>query len=142
MFTTRNADIVINSVTLLAFQLTFASAISSTAIMGQSMDLHVSEQVSQLAVWFTQIINTQTLFLTLHFLLIYQTAVFLFGFGLGGIPFGPLSEAVGRQSIYTSTLFVSTCFEIGAAFSNNIWTLIICKLLNFGSITKPRYLTC
>ncbi|CAD6583407.1 MAG: hypothetical protein CYPHOPRED_002357 [Cyphobasidiales sp. Tagirdzhanova-0007] len=91
-------------IVMLAFQLTFASAISSTAVEGQMKSLNIDLEVSQIS-----------------------TAIFLLGFGVGGIPFGPLSEALGRQSLYTSTLFASTCFEIGAATSANIWTLIICR---------------
>lgn len=98
---------VVAQLIMLTVQIAMASAISSIAADGQAEEFNVSPTVSRLS-----------------------TAVFLAGFACGAIPFAPLSEALGRQVIYVSTLMISNLFEIGAALSPNIQTLIICRAIS------------
>lgn len=62
-------------------------------------------------------------------------ALYLVGYILGPLVWGPMSEVFGRRYLMIGTLAVVTAFNIGAACANSMATLLICRLLGsiFGS---------
>ncbi|VDC00642.1 unnamed protein product [Peniophora sp. CBMAI 1063] len=55
------------------------------------------------------------------------TSIFLCGYVVGPIFWGPLSELLGRRQVFVWTLSVYTLFHIGQALAQNIETLIITR---------------
>lgn len=55
------------------------------------------------------------------------TSLFLVGFGIGAPILAPLCEEMGRLPIYIVGMLLFSCFQIGAATSKNIESLIICR---------------
>lgn len=55
------------------------------------------------------------------------TSLFLVGFATGAPILAPLCEEVGRLPIYIIGMLLFSCFQIGAATSNNIQSLVICR---------------
>lgn len=57
------------------------------------------------------------------------------GFGVGSIPFAPLSSIYGRLIVYIGTLLVFIIFQIGSGCASNVWSLVIFRFLQgfFGS---------
>lgn len=74
-----------------------ASAIDSAAIAETAAEFGVSEVVASLG-----------------------TGLFLVGFGLGALFAGPVSETVGRNPVYISTLILYMLFIMGAALAPNL----------------------
>ncbi|KAF2761513.1 MFS general substrate transporter [Pseudovirgaria hyperparasitica] len=62
-------------------------------------------------------------------------SVFVLGFALGPMFWGPLSELYGRQYLYIFTFGAFAAFNAGFAGAQNIWTVIICRFFagSFGS---------
>lgn len=62
-------------------------------------------------------------------------SLFVLGFAFGPLIWAPMSETFGRRHIFTSTFFLLTAFNAGAAGAQNIQTLIILRFLAgfFGS---------
>ncbi|KAF8602641.1 MFS general substrate transporter [Ceratobasidium sp. AG-I] len=62
-------------------------------------------------------------------------SLFVLGFGLGPLIWGPLSELYGRRTIFIVSFVPYTLFHLGAALSQNTTTLLIMRLLGgcFGS---------
>ncbi|KAG8736215.1 hypothetical protein FRC10_009564 [Ceratobasidium sp. 414] len=62
-------------------------------------------------------------------------SLFVLGFGLGPLIWGPLSELYGRRTIFIASFFPYTLFHLGAGLSKNITTLLLMRLLGgcFGS---------
>ncbi|KAL2354070.1 major facilitator superfamily domain-containing protein [Cryomyces antarcticus] len=62
-------------------------------------------------------------------------SLFVLGFAIGPLLWAPLSEIFGRQILYIVTYGALTVFNVGAAGSKNIWTLIILRFFagSFGS---------
>jgi MFS family permease len=62
-------------------------------------------------------------------------SLFVLGFAIGPLFWGPLSELYGRQILYFGTYAMLTAFNAGAAASQSIQTLIILRFLAgaFGS---------
>ncbi|QRV88157.1 major facilitator superfamily transporter [Ceratobasidium sp. AG-Ba] len=62
-------------------------------------------------------------------------SLFVLGFGLGPLIWGPLSELYGRRTIFIISFFPYTLFHLGAGLSQNITTLLLMRLLGgcFGS---------
>ena len=56
-------------------------------------------------------------------------AIFIFGFGLGQIFIGPLSDRYGRKVVLCSSLFVFALASLGATFSKSIDFLFIMRLI-------------
>lgn len=54
-------------------------------------------------------------------------AFYLLGLSFGPIVASPTSETVGRKTVYQSALPVFAIFTLGAGFSQNITSLIICR---------------
>lgn len=55
------------------------------------------------------------------------TSIFLCGYCLGPIFWGPLSELFGRRAVFVWTLSIYTLFHIGQALAQNIHTLLITR---------------
>ena len=66
--------------------------------------------------------------------------MFVIGFGLGPMVFAPMSEVVGRQFVYASTLLFATIFIIPCAVSKNIETLVVCRLIGGIAMSAPMTL--
>ncbi|KAH8819819.1 major facilitator superfamily domain-containing protein [Xylogone sp. PMI_703] len=60
---------------------------------------------------------------------ILGVSLFVLGFVLGPLLWGPLSEMYGRQSLFILTYGGLTIFNATAAASQNIWTLLILRFL-------------
>ncbi|KAF2002805.1 MFS general substrate transporter [Amniculicola lignicola CBS 123094] len=62
-------------------------------------------------------------------------SLFVLGFALGPLLWAPFSELYGRQVVFFGTFCAFTCFNAGAAGSQNMWTLLILRFLggSFGS---------
>ena len=65
-------------------------------------------------------------------------AVFLLGFSLGPLIFGPLSDAFGRRKLIYSSLLLFRVFSILCSISFNIYLLIIFRFFQavFGSVSS------
>ncbi|KAM4055320.1 major facilitator superfamily protein [Hirsutella rhossiliensis] len=62
-------------------------------------------------------------------------ALFLVGYIIGPLIWGPMSEVYGRRNLMIGTLALLTAFNIGAAEANDMPTLLVCRFLGsiFGS---------
>ncbi|KAG8788862.1 hypothetical protein FRC12_014103 [Ceratobasidium sp. 428] len=62
-------------------------------------------------------------------------SLFVLGFGLGPLVWGPLSELYGRRTVFIASYFPYTLFHLGAGLSKNTTTLLLMRLLGgcFGS---------
>jgi hypothetical protein len=62
-------------------------------------------------------------------------SVFVLGFAIGPLIWGPLSELYGRQVVFLVSYLGLAVFTAGATGSKNIWTLIILRFFagSFGS---------
>lgn len=62
-------------------------------------------------------------------------SVFVLGFAIGPLFWGPLSELYGRQVVFLASYLGLAVFTAGATGSKNIWTLIILRFFagSFGS---------
>ncbi|KAG7450646.1 MFS general substrate transporter [Guyanagaster necrorhizus] len=56
-------------------------------------------------------------------------SLFVAGFCVGPILWGPLSEEFGRRPIFIVTFFVYMCFQIGMALSQNTASLLVFRFL-------------
>ncbi|GME84936.1 unnamed protein product [Ambrosiozyma monospora] len=99
---------------LICFCVAFNSAVVTGDIEGPMMTFGVSEEV---------VILTITLF--------------VLGFGFGPLLFAPLSEEIGRNPVYVSTLFVAVIFIIPCADAKNIGTLLVCRLIDGLAFSAP-----
>jgi multidrug resistance protein len=63
------------------------------------------------------------------------TSVFVLGYATGPLLWAPMSELYGRQALFLGTYAGLTAFSAGAAWSQNMWTLITLRFLAgiFGS---------
>ncbi|MCJ1415196.1 hypothetical protein MMC32_001527 [Xylographa parallela] len=64
-------------------------------------------------------------------------AVYLVGLACGPVLAAPLSETLGRKAVYITSLPLLAAFTLGAGFSQNFATLVICRFFAgfFGSPT-------
>ena len=58
----------------------------------------------------------------------YTLSVFIFGFALGPLIFGPLSDRVGRRSMLLAGCAAFAGFGVMAAFARSIDALLVCRL--------------
>ncbi|CAL1706392.1 unnamed protein product [Somion occarium] len=56
-------------------------------------------------------------------------ALFVAGYCVGPLLWGPLSEQYGRRPIFLITFFVYTCFQVGCALSPNTAAILIFRFL-------------
>ncbi len=68
---------------------------------------------------------------------ILPISTYLFGYVLGPLLFGPLSEAVGRKLIMTATFFLFTIFTMACALAPNYPGLLIFRLFTGISASSP-----
>ncbi|KIY50587.1 MFS general substrate transporter, partial [Fistulina hepatica ATCC 64428] len=57
-------------------------------------------------------------------------ALFVAGYCVGPLMWGPLSEQYGRRPVFIVTFFVYTCFQIGCALSPNTASIIIFRFIS------------
>ncbi|KAG6034227.1 hypothetical protein E4U41_006648 [Claviceps citrina] len=62
-------------------------------------------------------------------------SLFVLGFAVGPLIFGPMSEVFGRQVLFFTTYASFAAFNAGCVIANNMWTLLILRFLAgaFGS---------
>jgi multidrug resistance protein len=99
------------------FIVAFCSGVITADLVGVSQTFGVSEEVS---------------FLTI--------TVFVVGFGVGPLVFAPLSEVIGRQPVYVSTLIVAVVFTIPGAVAKNIGTLLVTRAIDGIAFSAPMVL--
>lgn len=92
------------AVTFLAFVSTFAASIYSSGIAEVSTKFDVSEEVA-----------------------ILPLSLYNLGLACGPLIGAPLSETSGRKVVILVTTPIFALFTLGAGFSNNIATLIVCR---------------
>lgn len=102
----------------ICFVVAFGSGIVTGDMQGPAKYLHVSEEVIILA----------------------SVTTFVIGFGVGPCIFAPMSEEIGRQVVYASTLLVAVIFIIPCALAKNIGTLLICRLIDGIAFSAPMTL--
>ncbi|EGO05152.1 hypothetical protein SERLA73DRAFT_100773 [Serpula lacrymans var. lacrymans S7.3] len=56
-------------------------------------------------------------------------SLFVAGYCVGPLLWGPLSEQYGRRPVFIGTFFVYMCFQIGCALSNNTASILIFRFL-------------
>ncbi|KAI0322106.1 MFS polyamine transporter [Amylostereum chailletii] len=92
---------------VMTVNVTFASSAPSSASLAIMAEFDTSKEVSYLI-----------------------TSVFLFGYVLGPMFWGPGSEIVGRKPIFRFTMALYTIFHLGQALAQNIETLLITRFLS------------
>lgn len=95
-----------------ALVVTFASSAYASSIEDVKQHFHVSQEVATLGL-----------------------SLFVLGFALGPVIWGPLSELYGRRSIYVISFTAYTAFSVAAPCSPNIQSLLVFRFLAsvFGS---------
>ena len=93
----------------MTFTTTFTSSIFSTAISATATEFSVSTEVMTLG-----------------------TSLFLLGFTLGPIIWGPISELYGRRLPLIIGIGGMACFQIGVAVAQNVYTIMLCRF--FGGV--------
>ena len=88
----------------MTFVTTFTSSIFSTAIDATSREFAVSTDVMTLG-----------------------TSLFLLGFTLGPIIWGPISELYGRRPPLIVGIGGMACLQVGVAVAQNAYTIMICR---------------
>jgi MFS transporter, DHA1 family, multidrug resistance protein len=85
---------------------TFASSAPSSSVPTIAHDFHVAKEVGELVI-----------------------TLFLVGYMLGPIFWGPGSELIGRRPIFIGTLAIYTIFHVGQACANNMTTLLVTRFI-------------
>ncbi|CDK27895.1 unnamed protein product [Kuraishia capsulata CBS 1993] len=99
---------------IVCFAVAFASAVVTGDLEGPQETFGVSQEV---------VILTVTLF--------------VLGFAFGPLLFAPLSEEIGRQAIYTGTLFFALIFILPCALAKNIGTLLVARAIDGLGFSAP-----
>lgn len=97
---------------MVTFVITFASSVFSTATEVTAKEFGVSTEV-----------------------MVLGTSLFVLGFAIGPIIWGPLSELYGRKYPLFFGFFVFAIFQIPVAVAQNIQTIMVCRFFGgvFGS---------
>ncbi|KAK4694731.1 hypothetical protein P7C71_g2899, partial [Lecanoromycetidae sp. Uapishka_2] len=95
----------------------FASSVDSGALTQATMDFGVSEVTESLA-----------------------TGLFLIGFGVGALFAGPVSETIGRNPVYITTLTLYMIFIMASALAPNIGAQLVFRFIAGCFAATP--LTC
>ncbi|UKZ77547.1 hypothetical protein TrVFT333_005270 [Trichoderma virens FT-333] len=98
--------IITTILSTLTFCVTFASSVFSTATAETAKEFHVSNEV-----------------------MVLGSSLFVLGFALGPVVWGPLSELYGRKRPMFTGLFVFAIFNIPVAVAHNVETILICRFL-------------
>jgi multidrug resistance protein len=104
-------------VALTCFVVAFASSVVTADLEGPQDRFNVSHEVTLLTI-----------------------TVFVVGFGVGPLAFAPVSELYGRRPVYIITLGIAVIFVIPCAVSQNIGTLIACRLIDGIAFSAPMTL--
>lgn len=56
-------------------------------------------------------------------------SIFVVGYCVGPLLWGPLSEAVGRKPVFVGTFLVYTAFQVGSALAPNTAAVLIFRFL-------------
>lgn len=109
---TKRKWILTLSLAVMTFTITFASSVFSTATTVVAEEFHISPEVSTLG-----------------------TSLFVLGFALGPLVWGPVSELVGRMTPLFSAFTVFIIFQIPVAVAVNVETIMLCRFVAgaFGS---------
>ncbi|KAL8284286.1 hypothetical protein RQP46_005035 [Phenoliferia psychrophenolica] len=99
---------------LLMFVATFASSAPSNLIPAIIEDLHVSEEVGILTI-----------------------SIFVAGYCLGPLFWGPLSERNGRRNILIAAFIPYLAFQLGAALAPNVAALLVFRFLGGAFASAP-----
>ncbi|PNS21654.1 hypothetical protein CAC42_1508 [Sphaceloma murrayae] len=75
-----------------------------------------------------------------HEVALLSITLFVVGFGVGPMVFAPLSEVVGRQRIYASTLLVAVMFVLPGCLGKNITTLLVGRAIDGIAFSAPMTL--
>ncbi|KAK5715249.1 hypothetical protein LTR17_016850 [Elasticomyces elasticus] len=102
------------SMGMMTFVVTFSSSIFATALQPVAEEFNIGETVATLGV-----------------------ALFLLGFVLGPIAFGPASEVFGRRIPLFSGYIVFAIFQIPVAVAQNIETIMICRFIGGFAASAP-----
>ncbi|KAK5737683.1 hypothetical protein LTR17_006545 [Elasticomyces elasticus] len=102
------------SMGMMTFVVTFSSSIFATALQPVAEEFNIGETVATLGV-----------------------ALFLLGFVLGPIAFGPASEVFGRRIPLFSGYIVFAIFQIPVAVARNIETIMICRFIGGFAASAP-----
>ena len=99
---------------LLNFIITLGSSIYTPGVTDVKKQFHVSSTVALLGL-----------------------SLYTLGLGFGPVLAAPLSETLGRRAVYLTSLPISSLFTLGAGFSQNFASLVICRFFAgfFGSPT-------
>ncbi|CUM64563.1 uncharacterized protein PRCAT00002170001 [Priceomyces carsonii] len=90
--------------TLVSFIVTMASSVGSGTYDAVCKEFGVSKEVSEMT-----------------------TSLFLVGFAMGAPVLAPMCEEFGRLPVYIGSMLLFSCFQIGAATSQNMASLAICR---------------
>ncbi|KAF2227843.1 major facilitator superfamily domain-containing protein [Elsinoe ampelina] len=99
------------------FVVALNSSVITADIEGPALEFGVSHEVSLLSI-----------------------TLFVVGFGVGPMAFAPLSEVVGRQVIYGSTLLVAFLFVLPGCLGQNIATLLVGRAIDGIAFSAPMTL--
>ncbi|PSK46400.1 hypothetical protein B9Z65_5368 [Elsinoe australis] len=75
-----------------------------------------------------------------HEVALLSVTLFVVGFGVGPMVFAPLSEVLGRQRIYGSTLLVAVLFVLPGCLGKNIATLLVGRAIDGIAFSAPMTL--
>lgn len=81
------------------------------------------------------IVQTATDFHTSNNLAVASVSLYVLGFAMGPMTWGPMSELYGRQIVFAAMFFLTTLFGGASLASTNIQTLLVMRFLagTFGS---------
>ncbi len=91
---------------VLPFCSSFASSVFSSATAAAAAEFSVSEEI-----------------------MVLGSSLFVLGFALGPVIWGPLSELYGRKTPLFIGIFVSALFQIPVAVAHNVETILVCRFL-------------
>lgn len=94
-------------VSMITLVVTFSSSVFSGATMVVSMNYGISLETAELG-----------------------TGLYLIGFGIGPLFFGPLSEAFGRTPVYMVSFLGFLLSQLGPAVGQNIQAILICRFFS------------
>src|SRR5579871_1517076 len=97
---------------LTTFVVTFASSVFSSALRVVAVEFNVSDEVATLG-----------------------TSLFVLGFALGPLVWGPMSELFGRKKPLFIGFFIFAIFQIATAVAQNLYTIMLTRFFGgvFGS---------
>jgi len=91
---------------LIALYAAYSSGIYSPGVFAVKDEFHVSAEVAQLG-----------------------TSVYMFGMAMGALPWGPVSQVVGRRPLFITGLSGMILFDLGVCVAGHMRTLLICRAL-------------